>query len=176
MQITEAKLEKKGITHIIVDSAGFATPRLTNIPYEMRNAMQRLGYTPKKHTPKKATPKLLAEQDLVLCMSREQEKCLKGLGLETKIHTLSEFAGSRYKKIPDPIDWIINPEDPWIIQAFLNLIGYANPYNYKEIMDVHIRIARQIENYVDRIVARLAKTASEMPQLDPLPSQSVYNQ
>lgn len=170
-QMTEEKLERAGITDIIVDSAGFATPRLIDIPYETRNAMQILGYNPKEHTPKKLTRKLLAEQDLVLCMSRAQEKSLRSLGLETKIHTISEFTGSGYKKIPDPIDWILNPKDPWIIQTILKVMGYADPSKYDEVIRVHVGIAKLIEKYVEKIVARVAKISSEIPRLDPWPSQ-----
>ncbi|MBI2018907.1 hypothetical protein HYS96_04360 [Candidatus Daviesbacteria bacterium] len=171
--IAKAMAEEKGLLGVKCASAGLIEPPFMDLSYEMRSALERLGYQPPKHhIPTRATAELLGNSDLVLCFERDQVRqvrALTGIGEAGNVYTLPEYVGFPEQEIPDPhsliratwLSGVINSLPPLLKPPFYGITGYVHPTDEQAVLKVHIRLARQIEEYVEEAIEKIAKTHSQ---------------
>lgn len=167
--IAEAMAEERGLTGIRFASAGLIEPPFCGLTPEMAQALRQLGYQPPRHVPRKTTAELLRESDLVLCFERSQVEQIRALRGEVgnNVYTLPEYAGFPQEEIPDPHRLIRKTLPSTFIKSllpslfrppFYNMIGYVHPEDEREVLEVHVGLALQIESCVERAIEKIAKT------------------
>ena len=103
-------LEDKGITNIVVDSAGISKhigKRREPVHPETRRMLKTYGIDPRYHRRKKITKKIVQESDVIIAMSfNHQEYIKKHFGIDVPL--FYELIGKGHKPVKDIPDVIHN--------------------------------------------------------------------
>ena len=95
--ILKKKLKDAGIVGIRVSSAGLSATAGAKISENSALALKKLGYRANAFKSKMATPNMLKRCELVICMTSEHKRYLKGF---ERVYSVSEVTG--LNDIADP--------------------------------------------------------------------------
>lgn len=156
-----------------VTSAGL-NPNFGYMQYEIREALERMGYTPPMtHTPRRITPRLLDEQSWIFCFEQAQVFPIQDMSPDSakKVYTLPAFAGEPDQQIPD-LNKIARPtllseiamgiRHRGLRTFIYHRLGYIHPDDQEEIINANIQVARVIERYVIKSLAIISKDSIKL--------------
>lgn len=175
--IAETMAARRGLG-VEFTSAGLIEPSFLGLSFEMARALRELEYQlPEQHIPTRVTPELLQRSDLVLCFERDQVGQIRAFrgGIRGNVYTLPEYAGFPQEEIPDPHQLIRKTLSSTFIRSllpgffrppFYNMIGYVHPADEREVLEIHVGLALQIERYVEQAIEKIAITHLEVNYAD----------
>lgn len=165
--IAKAMAAKRGLD-VEFTSAGLIEPPYRTLSSEMAWALRELGYQPLLHVPREVTAELLQRSDLVLCFERDQVEQIRALrgGIRGNVYPLPEYAGFPEQEIADPhrliratlLSEVIKSFPPLLRPPLYDRIGHVHPADERGVLEVHVRLAKEIERYVGQAMEKIAVT------------------
>lgn len=164
--IANVQASQRGLP-IRFSSAGLRQSRYVFMSEYMVEALTRSDYPePISHTPRQADSTLLADKKLIFCFQQYQIDFINrilGKTEDSRIYTLAGYTGET-EDILNPQAYIKNTFlsaavmlMPGSLQADLSQkLGYVHTQNSPGLVRVHDNVVRRIEQYIPRMLDRIA--------------------